>query len=43
LVGNIYGRLCIKFPENKITGERHRLEPLVFIGCQLQVPTFNRR
>jgi hypothetical protein len=34
LVGSIYGRFCIKFPQSKMKGERHRLsgqpiEPLV--------------
>jgi len=24
-VGNTYGRFCVKFPQNKMTGERHRL------------------
>jgi hypothetical protein len=28
LVGNLYGKFCIKFPQNKMTGEWHRLSPL---------------
>jgi len=24
----MYGRLCIKFPQSRIKGERHRLSPL---------------
>ena len=30
LVGSIYmyGRLCIKFPQSRMKGERHRLSPL---------------
>jgi hypothetical protein len=30
LVGNIYmyGRFCIKFPQSRMKGERHRLSPL---------------
>jgi hypothetical protein len=27
LVGSTYGRLCIKFPQNRMKGERHRLSP----------------
>ena len=32
LVGSIYmyGRLCIKFPQSRLKGERHRLSPLFF-------------
>jgi hypothetical protein len=30
LVGSTYGRFCIKFPQNRMKGERHRpTEPLV--------------
>jgi hypothetical protein len=25
LVGSTYGRLCIKFPQSRMKGERHRL------------------
>ena len=28
LVGNTYGRVCIKFPQSRMKGERHRLSPL---------------
>jgi hypothetical protein len=28
LVGSTYGRLCIKFPQSRMKGERHRLSPL---------------
>jgi hypothetical protein len=28
LVGSIYERFCIKFPQNRMKGERHRLNPL---------------
>ena len=28
LVGNSYGRLCIKFPQSRMKGERHRFSPL---------------
>ena len=28
LVGSTYGRLCIKYPQSKLKGERHRLNPL---------------
>jgi hypothetical protein len=28
LVGSTYGRFCIKFPQNRMKGERHRLSPL---------------
>jgi hypothetical protein len=28
LVGSIYGRFCIQFPQNRMKGERHRLSPL---------------
>jgi hypothetical protein len=28
LVGSTYGRFCIKFPQNGMKGERHRLTPL---------------
>ena len=28
LVGSNYGRFCIKFPKNRMKGERHRLSPL---------------
>jgi hypothetical protein len=27
-VGNTYGRFCIKFPQSRMKGERHRLSPL---------------
>jgi hypothetical protein len=27
-VGSTYGRFCIKFPQNRMNGERHRLSPL---------------
>jgi hypothetical protein len=27
LVGSIYGRFCIKFPQSRMKGERHRLSP----------------
>jgi hypothetical protein len=28
LVGNSYGRFCIKFPQSRMKGERHRFSPL---------------
>jgi hypothetical protein len=28
LVGSTYGRFCIKFPQNRMKSERHRLSPL---------------
>jgi hypothetical protein len=28
LVGSTYGRFCIKFPQSRMKGERHRLSPL---------------
>jgi hypothetical protein len=28
LVGSTYGKLCIKFPQSRMKGERHRLSPL---------------
>ena len=28
LVGSTYGRFCIKFPQNRMKGEWHRLSPL---------------
>jgi hypothetical protein len=28
LVGSTYGRFCIKFPQNRMKGEWHRLGPL---------------
>ena len=28
LVGSIYGRFCIKFPQSRMKGERQRLSPL---------------
>ena len=28
LVGSIYGRFCIKFPQSRMKDERHRLSPL---------------
>jgi hypothetical protein len=33
LVGSTYGRFCIKFHQNRMKGERHRVptEPLVFV------------
>jgi hypothetical protein len=30
LVGSINGRFCIKFPQSRMKGERHRLSPLSF-------------
>ena len=34
LVGSTYGRLCIKFPQSRMKGERHRpTEPLVFMAA----------
>jgi hypothetical protein len=27
-VGSTYGRFCIKFPQSRMKGERHRLSPL---------------
>ena len=28
LMGGTYGRLCIKFPQSRMKGERHRVSPL---------------
>ena len=28
LVGSTYGRFCIKFPQDRMKDERHRLSPL---------------
>ena len=28
LMGSTYGRFCIKFPQSRMKGERHRLSPL---------------
>ena len=28
LIGSTYGRFCIKFPQSRMIGERHRLSPL---------------
>ena len=33
LVGNTYGRFCIKFPQNRIKGEWHRLSTLSLQYC----------
>ena len=43
LVGSTYGRFCIKFPQSRMKGERHRLsgtqaqssEPLVLVPCHM--------
>jgi hypothetical protein len=45
LVGSTYGRLCIKFSQSRMKGERHRLsplsraEPLVILSFQKMVNT----
>ena len=33
LVGSTYGRFCIKFPQSRMKGERHR-QPLVFFNIE---------
>jgi hypothetical protein len=30
LVGSTYGRLCIKFPQNRMKGQQHRLSPHIY-------------
>ena len=32
VMGNTYGRFCIKFPQSRMKGERHRLSPLSHTG-----------
>jgi hypothetical protein len=40
LVGSTYGRFGIKFSQNRIKGERHRLSPLRLYDCTYEQETF---
>ena len=42
LIGSTYGRFCIKFPQSRMKGERHRLSPLApsLFFIQFQICSF---
>ena len=40
LVGSTYGRFCIKFPQSRMKGERHRLSPLLWKYILQRFPLF---